>query len=92
MAVTLLIPTALRAFTDRKSSVEVSAENVGEAIIALTQEYPAIKKHLYDDTGKLREYVNLFIGDTNIKDRDGLQTPLKDADEVMLVPAIAGGK
>jgi molybdopterin converting factor small subunit len=88
----LLIPTALRAFTDGKREVEVAANTVGEAIAALADAYPDIKQHLYEDgSGELRSFINVFVGETNIKSINGLDTPLTAGESVMLVPAIAGG-
>jgi molybdopterin converting factor small subunit len=87
----LRIPTALRAFTDRKSSVEVSGATVGETVTALAELYPDIRGHLYEDTGELRSFINIFVGDTNVKATGGLATPVAPDSEVLLVPAIAGG-
>jgi molybdopterin converting factor small subunit len=92
MPVTLLIPSALRSFTDRQASVRVEASTVGEAIAALTDAYPDIRRHLYDDNNALRPFVNLYLGETNSKNTGGTATPLKDGDEVALVPSIAGGR
>lgn len=91
MAVALLIPAALRAYTGRQAEIEVSGSTVGEAIADLAANYPDIRKHLYLDDEHLREFINVYVGDTNIKELNGLQTPVKDGDSVMLVPAIAGG-
>lgn len=91
MAITILVPTALRSFTDRKGQVEVTGGTVSEAVAALAQAYPDIKLHLYEDDGSLRSYINLYLGDTNIKSLQGPDTPVKDGDTVMLIPAIAGG-
>ncbi|GHV95754.1 MoaD family protein [Spirochaetia bacterium] len=90
MAVTIQIPTALRSFTERKSEVEVEGQTVGETINALAEQYPDLRQHLYQ--GKdLRSFINIFVGDTNIKKLEGLDTKLPDGATVMLVPAIAGG-
>ncbi|MDR1947007.1 MAG: MoaD/ThiS family protein [Desulfovibrio sp.] len=91
MSVTILIPSALRSFTDRQTSVRVEGKNVGEAVAALAGLYPDIRRHLYDDAGELRPFVNLYLGETNVKNTGGTATPLKDGDELALVPAIAGG-
>jgi molybdopterin converting factor small subunit len=93
MAVTILVPTALRSFTDGKSEVEVEkAAAVGEAIAALAEKFPDIKRHLYQDDGvQLRSFINVFVGDTNIKNLNGLDTAVTAGAEIMLVPAIAGG-
>ncbi|MDR1949613.1 MAG: MoaD/ThiS family protein [Spirochaetaceae bacterium] len=100
MAVTILIPTALRAFTDRKSEVEAEGATVGEVIRAFAEAYPDIKQHLYQDgageagesrSGELRSFINVFVGETNIKNLGGLAAGVKPGDTIMLVPAIAGG-
>ncbi|MDR2633518.1 MAG: MoaD/ThiS family protein [Treponema sp.] len=92
MAITIQIPTALRPFTDRQGEVTVAAGTVGEAIAALAQSYPDITGHLYQEGGKeLRSFINVFVGDTNIKKLTGLDTPLPEGGTIMLVPAIAGG-
>ena len=100
MAITVLIPTALRAFTDRKSEAEAEGATVGDVIRSLAEIYPDIKQHLYqpgdagtpgDLSGDLRSFINVFLGETNIKNLDGLDTKIADGDTIMLVPAIAGG-
>ncbi|MDR0722188.1 MAG: MoaD/ThiS family protein [Treponema sp.] len=92
MAVTIQIPTALRNFTDRQGDVSVEAATVGAALTALVQAYPDLKQHLYQDGGGgLRSFINVFVGETNIKKLKGLDTPLPDGGTIMLVPAIAGG-
>jgi adenylyltransferase/sulfurtransferase len=92
MAVTIQIPTALRAFTDRQGEVTVEAATAGEAIAALALAYPDLKQHLYQEGGtELRSFINVFVGETNIKKLRGLDTPLPGGGTIMLVPAIAGG-
>ena len=92
MAVSILIPAALRAYTERQAEVEVKGSTTGEVIADLAMRFPDIKKHLYKDgEEKLRDFINVYVGDTNIKELDGLKTAVKDGDTVMLVPAIAGG-
>ena len=88
----LRIPTPLRSYTDGKSEVSVSGVTVAEAIASLTVTYPALKPHLYKDDGELRAFVNLFKGDENIKDLEGLQTPIGENDKLMIIPSIAGGR
>jgi molybdopterin converting factor small subunit len=91
MAVTVLIPTALRVFTDGRPEAQADGATAGEVISAFASAYPDIRAHLYDDKGELRPFINVFIGDTNIKNLNGLDTPVKDGETLMLVPAIAGG-
>ncbi|MDR3224921.1 MAG: MoaD/ThiS family protein [Clostridiales Family XIII bacterium] len=87
----ILIPTALRAFTDGNAQVDVSGQTAGEAIEALAANFPDIRQHLYDGDGKLRSYVNVYIGDENIRDLGGLAAPVAENGVLSLVPAIAGG-
>lgn len=91
MSVTILIPTALRSFVDRKSEVEVEGSTVGEALANLAGQYPDLKHQIYEDEVKLRGFVNVFVDGTNIKKLNGLETKLAQGATVMLVPAIAGG-
>ena len=91
MAVSILVPAALRAYTDRQAEIEAAGSTAGEAIADLAAKYPDIRKHLYKDDNNLRDFINVFIGDTNIKELNGLATAVKEGDTVMLVPAIAGG-
>ncbi len=91
MSVTILIPTALRSFVDRKSEVEAEGATVGEALADLAAEYPDLKHQIYADDTKLRGFVNVFVDGTNIKKLDGLATPVAAGAVVTLVPAIAGG-
>jgi adenylyltransferase/sulfurtransferase len=88
--VTILIPTALRSFTDRRGEVQVEGSTAGEALAALADLYPDIRQHLYQD-GQLRSFINVFAGETNIKNLEGLDTKVAPGAELMLVPAIAGG-
>jgi molybdopterin converting factor small subunit len=87
----ILIPYALRAFTGRNAEVEVEGSTAGEAINALANAYPALKNHLFTDDGQLRDFINLFTGGANINSLQGLNTPVADNGELMIVPAIAGG-
>ena len=87
----LRIPTPLRAYTDGQSNVTVQGANISEALTDLTAQYPALKPHLFNEGGDLRAFVNLFIGESNIKDLQGINTPIKDEDKIMLIPSIAGG-
>ena len=89
---TLRIPTPLRAYTSGKSEVTVSGSNVLAALNDLTTQFPAIKPHLFNEGGDLRPFVNLFIGENNIKDLQGVDTPIKEGDKLMLIPSIAGGR
>jgi molybdopterin converting factor small subunit len=87
----LRIPTPLRTYTSGKSEVPVNGANISEALTDLTTQYPTLKPHLFNDDGSLRPFVNLFVGENNIKDLQGIDTPVKDGEKIMLIPSIAGG-
>jgi molybdopterin converting factor small subunit len=87
----LRIPTPLRAYTNGQATVNVTGKNISEALTDLTQQHPTIKPHLFNEDGSLRPFVNLFVGESNIKDLQGVETPIKEEDKVMLIPSIAGG-
>ncbi len=88
---TLKIPTPLRSYTNGESVVNVQGKNVAEAMKNLIQIYPTLKPHLYNGDGNLRPFVNLFVGEDNIKDLQGIETPLAENSRVVLIPSIAGG-
>jgi molybdopterin synthase sulfur carrier subunit len=88
---TLRIPTPLRAYTGGLSQIPVQGNTVSEAMLDLVAQYPALKPHLYNGAGDLRPFVNLFLGDENVRDLAGLATQLKDDDSLRLIPSIAGG-
>jgi molybdopterin converting factor small subunit len=88
---TIIIPTPLRKFTNNSARLEVKSATVEESIKELSLNFPDVKKHLLDDTGKLRSFVNVFVGDDDIRDLDNVQTKLKPDTIVSIVPAIAGG-
>ncbi len=91
MAVTIVIPTPLRQFAGGKSEIEVEASTAGEALEKLTTQHADLKKHLYNDGGNLRNFVNVYVGDEDIRDLDNLETEVKDGGEILIVPSIAGG-
>lgn len=87
----LRIPTPWRTYTNGQAEVELPGTTAGEVMQSLAESYPALRPHLYSPKGELRQYVNLFIDGENIKSRQGLDTPVKPEDTIMLVPAVAGG-
>jgi adenylyltransferase/sulfurtransferase len=87
----ILLPTVLRAQSDGNGSVDVDAASVGEALVALTAKYPSLRDHLLDEDGRLRNYINVFVNDDNIRDRDQEDTKVESSDEILIVPALAGG-
>src|SRR5688572_30784673 len=91
MAISILIPTALRNFTAGDDTVGVEADSVKNALGALTEKYPNLKKHLYNEEGQLRHFVNIYVNDEDIRYLEKNETPLKAGDTVSIVPSIAGG-
>jgi len=85
------IPTPLRVYTNGQSDISIEGETVAAALGNLIERFPALKPHLYGENGELRPFVNLFLGDENIKELQGLNTPLKEDDRLLLIPSIAGG-
>lgn len=85
------IPTPLRQYVGKQSTVEVSGGTVGEAMSALVSQHPDLKKHLYTDEGKLRAFVNLYVNDEDIRYLQKEATALQDGDNISIVPSIAGG-
>jgi sulfur-carrier protein adenylyltransferase/sulfurtransferase len=91
MAVTVLIPTALRQFAGGRSEIEVEARTAGEALERVTGEHAELRRHLYNEQGALRNFVNIYVNDEDIRAAQKLETPVKDGDTISIVPAIAGG-
>jgi molybdopterin synthase sulfur carrier subunit len=91
MSITVRIPSVLRNLTAGKETIDVAAATIDEALAAVENAHPGIKARLCDDTGKLRRFVNVFVGEEDIRFLDGQKTAVKDGDLVDIVPAIAGG-
>lgn len=91
MAITIVIPTALRQFAGGSSEIEVEAATAGEALNKLTTEHSELRKHLYNEQNNLRNFVNVYVGDEDIRHLDGADTEVKDGETIMIVPSIAGG-
>jgi adenylyltransferase/sulfurtransferase len=91
MAVTVFIPTALRQFAGGSAEVSVEAATVGEALERVMGEHAELRRHLYGEQGALRNFVNVYVNDDDIRHAQRLETPVKDGDTVSIIPAIAGG-
>ena len=91
MANTIHIPTPLRPFTDKQESVEATGATVGELLADLTKRYDGLRKHLYTEEGKLRNFVNVYLNDEDIRYMQREQTPVKPGDSLSIVPSVAGG-
>ena len=88
---TIHIPTPLRPFTDKQESVEVSGGTVGELLADLTKKHDGLRKHLYTDEGKLRNFVNVYLNDEDIRYLQREATPVNPGDSLSIVPSVAGG-
>ena len=91
MATRILIPTPLRPYTDKKDAVDANGSTVGELLTDLTTRHAGLKAHLYNDQGKLRSFVNVYINDEDIRYLQKEQTPVKDGDTLSIIPSVAGG-
>lgn len=86
------IPTPLRAYTDRQETVTVPGTTLAAGLQGLIETYPALKNHLFTPDGKLRSFVNVYIGDEDMRYLPEKEdTPVADAAEVTIIPSIAGG-
>jgi molybdopterin synthase sulfur carrier subunit len=85
------IPTPLRKLTNNEELIEVNAGTVGAVITELQSRYPGIKERLVDDTGAIRRFVNVYVNEEDIRFLQNQETPLKNGDEISIIPAIAGG-
>lgn len=91
MAITVLIPTALRQYAGGSGEISAEGATVGEVLDAVMQEHGELRKHLYADADKLRNFVNVYVNDDDIRHLDRLATEVKEGDTVTIVPSIAGG-
>jgi len=87
---TVRIPTPLRTLTGGEDQVQAAGDTVKDVIETLEKNHPGIRERLLDDKG-VRRFVNIYVGDEDIRFLDGLETKLKAGDEISIVPAIAGG-
>jgi molybdopterin synthase sulfur carrier subunit len=85
------IPTPLRKLTNNEELVEVNAATIGAAIQELQARFPGIAERLVDDKGEVRRFVNVYVNEEDIRFLQNRETPLKDGDEISIIPAIAGG-
>src|SRR5215216_6125110 len=91
MATRILIPTPLRPYTDKKDAVEADGATVGELLADLTAKHAGLKAHLYNEQGKLRSFVNVYVNDDDIRYLEKEQTAVKPDDTVSIIPSVAGG-
>jgi len=88
---TLKIPTPLRPYAEGQSTLTLPGEIVEDVLEGAVGTYPMLKKHLFNDEGQLRPFINLFLGEENVNQLEGLNTPVTDEDTLLIIPSIAGG-
>ena len=92
MAVMVRVPGPLRRLTNGSAEVSVEGGTVGQVLTNLDSAYPGFHDRLYDDAGSLRQFINIYVNDSDIRFAQGLDTPIAERDEVSIVPAVAGGR
>jgi len=91
MSIEIRLPTALRAFADKQEKIIVNGNSVGDSLNELFTTHPRLRQQLMTADGKLRSFVNVYINEDDARDKQGMATPVKDGDTIIIVPAIAGG-
>lgn len=91
MTVTVRIPTALRAYANHEAKTQVPAKTVGDALGALVAKHPALRSHLYEADGKLRSFVNVYLGERDVRELGGSDAAVREGDTLLIVPSVAGG-
>ncbi|HEU5416037.1 MAG TPA: MoaD/ThiS family protein [Candidatus Angelobacter sp.] len=91
MSLKVIIPTPLRRYTEGAGLIEVSGESVAAALQSLTEQYPPMKQHLYNEEGRLRSFVNVYVNDDDIRYLQKTETVVRPGDVISIVPSIAGG-
>lgn len=91
MAVNVRIPSPLQKLTGNLTEVQVDANNIQELLQNLEKNFPGIRERVCDETGKIRRFINIYVNEEDVRFLQREQTPLKDKDEVSIIPAIAGG-
>ena len=91
MSATIRIPTQLRNLSGGNAEIKTEEGTVGEVLAALEEAHPGFQERLFDETGKLRRFVNVYVADEDVRHLQGLDTPVKDGQTVSIIPAVAGG-
>jgi len=91
MSVSVRVPTQLRNLTGGEGQISVEGATVGEALKALEAAHPGVGERIFDESGGLRRFVNVFVADEDVRFRQGLDTAVQDGQTISIVPAVAGG-
>lgn len=92
MSVTIFVPGPLREYCRGASKLPTSAADVRSALLELAEAHPSLYRNVCDETGAVRRHINIFVNDAHMRDRDGLDTALVAGDEVIILPAVSGGR
>ena len=92
MPVKVRIPTPLRRWTDGRAEIEIEAGTVADLLAGMEEKYEGLGEKLIDETGEVRQYINLYVNDEDIRFLSGMRTALGEGDVVSIVPAVAGGR
>lgn len=92
MEVTVRVPAPLQKLTQSQTEVKVSGVNIRELIEDLEKKFPGIKERICEETGKIRRFINIYVNEEDVRFLQQEETPLKDGDEISIIPAIAGGR
>ena len=87
----ILVPGALRVYCGGADQLPSSARTIREALAELERTQPSLYPNICDETGKVRRHLNVFVNVTNMRDMNGIDTPIADGDEVTILPAVSGG-
>ncbi|MER7547751.1 MoaD/ThiS family protein [Actinomadura sp.] len=91
MSVSVRIPTILRTYTGGESEVKAEGATLRAVVADLETNYSGISARILDDAGKIRRFVNVYVGDEDVRFADGLDTPTPDGAQISIIPAVAGG-
>jgi molybdopterin synthase sulfur carrier subunit len=91
MEVRVRIPTPLKKLAGERDVIEAQGRTVGEVLRWLTETYPGLEERLRDEQGEVRRFINIYVNDEDIRFNQNLETPLKEGDQISIIPAIAGG-
>ena len=91
MGVLIEIPSALKQYVNNQDEVEVNGTSVEEALDSLCTRFTELKPNLFDGDGKVRNFINVYLNDDDIRYADGMKSPVKDGDSIQIIPSISGG-
>lgn len=92
MPIVIEIPSALQKYAGNNEEINVEGTTVQEAFDSMLKQFSGLKDHLFDENGKVRSFVNVYVNDEDIRFEQGTETALKDGDNIQIVPSIAGGR